>query len=133
MVNNNVVGVELGSATWWRGFHLGYAGFGCLVRISGVKTPISLPRSLHFTTNKSGVLHLFDFLALSLRVNFSSVGKKSLLSATTKLKLFSFFFVFLQSLVTLVCIDFIVKIPINTYRQIPNQGLEAFMNGCHLL
>lgn len=37
---------------------------------------------------KSGVLLVYDFLVLSLRVNFSLVGKQSLLSVIAELKLF---------------------------------------------
>jgi hypothetical protein len=83
MVNGDVVEVEPRSATWWRGFHLGYAWFGCLGQVGGqgwvsdVKTLISLPRSLHFTAKKLGFR----------RVNFSLEGKKSLIFATTELKL----------------------------------------------
>jgi hypothetical protein len=100
MVNGDVVGVELGSATWWRGFH-GLRRFGCLGQVrgwgsvvgAGFLSLISLLRSLHFTAKrekkKSGVLFVCDFLAPGLRVNFSLVGKQSLLSATAKLKLFS--------------------------------------------
>jgi hypothetical protein len=53
MVNGDVVGVELWSATWWRGFH-GLRRFGCLGRgrgsVVGAGFPslISLPRSLLF-------------------------------------------------------------------------------------
>jgi hypothetical protein len=55
--------------------------------VSNVKTPISLPRSLNFTAKKSNVLHLFDFLATGLRVNFSLTGQKSLIFAMTRLTL----------------------------------------------
>jgi hypothetical protein len=57
MVNDNVVGVELGSATWWRGFHLGYAGFGRLGQgwVFGVKTSISLSLNLFISLQRNRV------------------------------------------------------------------------------
>jgi hypothetical protein len=35
MVNSDVVKVKPGSATWWRGFHLGYAGLVVWVWVDG--------------------------------------------------------------------------------------------------
>jgi hypothetical protein len=61
------------------------AGFPSLISLP----PRSLFISLQIEKKKSGVLLVCDFLAPSLRVNFSLVGKQSLLSATVELKLFS--------------------------------------------
>jgi hypothetical protein len=99
MVNGDVVGVELGSATWWRGFH-GLRRFGCLGWGRGRGLWLSFQcedahlspsiSSFHYKRkqNKSGILLVFDFLAPVLRVNFLLAGKQSLISATTELKLF---------------------------------------------
>jgi hypothetical protein len=69
------------------GSGLGVGGRGW-VSISHLSPSIS---SFHCKERKkkSGVLFVCDFLAPGLRVNFSLVGKQSLLSATAKLKLFS--------------------------------------------
>jgi hypothetical protein len=80
---------------------MGYTGLVVWVGVGAVfPSLISLPRSLHFTAKrekkkkKSGVLLVCDFLAPGLRVNYSLVGKQSLLSTTAELKLFSNYITF---------------------------------------
>jgi hypothetical protein len=67
------------------------SGVGGRGRVFSVKTPISLLNrliSLQIKQNKLGVLLVFDFITPTLCANFSLAGKQSLVSATTKLKLF---------------------------------------------
>jgi hypothetical protein len=100
MVNGDVVGVEQKSTTWWRGFH-GLHRLGCLGRGRGCVSISHLSPSISSfhckerkKKKKSGVLLVCDFLAPGLRVNYSLVGKQSLLSTTAELKLFSNYITF---------------------------------------
>jgi hypothetical protein len=73
---------------WLSGSGLGVGGRGWVSARRRPSLSLDLFISLQRKQNKSGVLLVFYFLAPGLCVNFSLVGKQSLVSVTTELKLF---------------------------------------------
>jgi len=68
------------------------SGSGLCFHLSSLSLDLFI--SLQREKKKSGVLLVCDFLAPGLRVNYSLVGKQSLLSTTAELKLFSNYITF---------------------------------------